>query len=120
MKLICFGFKSVLIDVKVLCQNFGKKSHVKNVEVLGWVIDTNPRSKYARSCYTNTGKMNNNILAYSFDSLLQGNNEKAMHNTSYIYSSVVGVVYFRTRPQCHKYALCKNPPHAHTNYMLTL
>ena len=27
-----------------------------NVEVLGWVIDTNPHSKYARSCYTNTGK----------------------------------------------------------------
>ena len=58
---------------------------------------TNPHSKYARSCYTNTGKMNNNILAYSFDSLLQGNNEKAMHNTSYIYSSVVGVACPRPR-----------------------
>ena len=31
--------------------------NIKNIKVLGWVIDTNPHSKYARSCYTNTGRI---------------------------------------------------------------
>ena len=52
--------------------------------ILGWVIDTNSHSKYARSCYTNTGR----IEYYYFVDVLQVNEmmERTPHEEKfYLY-----------------------------------